>query len=171
MIRIVYAIVLLFFLHTAARAQHPALRLPLILSADSTTIDIAAVSDSTPVIAIRFLGSMCTHCMQQLVKFQEYTSEFRASGARIIAFSENDVEKCLQVTRQYQLARDVFSLCSDVDNKTSRALGTTIYERNGSVTELHGILVLHKRAVIFEHYSTSPYMDHVSILQIITSVR
>jgi hypothetical protein len=53
----------------------------------------------------------------------------------------------------------------------SRALGTTITERNGNVTELHGLLVLQDRTVVFEHYSALPYKDVRKIMSVLQASR
>ena len=151
----------------SVNAQPDAKALPPVIDTAGRRIDIIALSDSTPVVSIRFLGSMCAHCMQQLVYFQEYTKQIRDLNVRVVAFSDNDVTKCREVTIQYAFADDVFSLCSDIDNACSRAFGTTIKEPDGSVTELHGIQILSKRKVLFEHYSTTPYMDIRTLLSLL----
>ncbi|MEY2719326.1 MAG: hypothetical protein RLZZ273_692 [Bacteroidota bacterium] len=142
--------------------------MPPVIDTAGNTVDIVALSDNTPVISIRFLGAMCAHCMQQLALFQEYTEQLRAAKAVVVAFSDNDVAKCREVTKQYGFAGDVFSLCSDSGNVCSKAFGTTIEERNGTVTELHGVRILVKRSVIFEHYSATPYTDVRHILAMIS---
>lgn len=153
-----------------AQEQH-SLQLPTVIAANGTTIDIVAASDTMPVIAIRFLGSMCSHCMQQLLLFKEYSEEFKKLGVRVIAFSDNEVSACQRVTSEYQFSPEVFSICSDSSNVCSRALGTTITERNGNVTELHGLLVLQDRTVLFEHYSALPYKDVRKIMSVLQASR
>lgn len=151
----------------SVNAQPGSKALPPVIDTAGRRIDIIALSDSTPVVSIRFLGSMCAHCMQQLAYFQEFTKQIRDLNVRVIAFSDNDVTKCREVMIQYAFAADVFSLCSDVGNASSRAYGTTISEPDGSVTELHGIQILDKRKVMFEHYSTTPYMDIGALLRLL----
>ena len=166
--RCIIGLIVSLILYVNASAQHSAQSLPPVIDTAGRSIDVIALSDSVPVVAMRFLGAMCTHCMQQLAHFQEYTEQFRALKCVVIAFSDNDVEKCREVTRQYAFASHVFMLCSDANNTCSKAYGTTIAERNGSVTELHGIRILDKRNVIFEHYSATPYMDVRNILSVLS---
>lgn len=166
--RSVIVLIAALILCVDAHAQQSIKSLPPVNDTAGRSIDVIALSDSVPVVAIRFLGAMCTHCMQQLAHFQEYTEQFRGLKSVVVAFSDNDVEKCREVTRQYAFASDLFLLCSDAGNVCSKAYGTTIAERNGSVTELHGIRILDKRNVIFEHYSTTPYMDVENILSVLS---
>lgn len=155
----------------SAHAQTVERALPPVLDTAGRQIDVVALSDSLPVVTIRFLGSMCAHCMQQLAYFQEFTKQLRDRNVRVVAFSENEVMKCRDVTIQYGFAGDVFSICSDSGNVCSKAFGTTITERDESRTELHGIRILYKRNVLFEHYSTTPYMDIQTLLSVLeTSV-
>ena len=162
---IVLIAALIFFVD--ADAQQSLRSLPPVIDTAGKRIDVVSLSDIQPVVAIRFLGSMCTHCMQQLAHFQEYTDQFREAGAVVVAFSDNETQKCREVSKQYGFASDVFYLCSDTGNVCSKAYGTSIPERNGTVTELHGIRVIHKRIQLFEHYSTTPYMDVQYVLNLL----
>lgn len=162
--RLFMGLIALFLLCANVQAQHIAKALPPVVDTGGRSVDVVALSDSIPVVAIRFLGSMCSHCMRQLLHFKRQTEEFSNAGACIVAFSDNDVETCHEVTEQYQFDPRVFKICSDVNNVCSKSLGSSIVERDGSVTELHALLILHKREVLFEHYSTTPLMDVESIL-------
>ncbi|MBU3679425.1 MAG: redoxin domain-containing protein [Candidatus Kapabacteria bacterium] len=142
--------------------------LPAVLDTAGNSVNIVAMSDTSPVIAVRFLGSMCTHCMQQLSLMKQYTQQLRALGARVVAFSQNDVSECREVSKQYGFADDVFLLCSDADNRCSRSFGTTITERDSSITELHGLRIFLNRRVVFEHYSMTPFMDIPRLLAILS---
>jgi len=166
--RFIIGLIVSLILCAAAEARPHFTSLPPVVDTAGRSIDVIALSDSVPVVAIRFLGAMCTHCMQQLALFQEHTEQLRSLKTVVVAFSDNEVEKCREVTKQYAFSNDVFLLCSDTGNTCSKAFGTTIAERNGSVTELHGIRIVNKRDVVFEHYSTAPYMDVQNILAILS---
>lgn len=164
----VAALLVTLFALCCGQAQDLVQPLPSVVDTAGLPVDIVAMSDGSPVIAIRFLGAMCTHCMQQLSLMKEYTQQLRSLGAKVVAFSQNDVSKCREVATEYGFAGDVFSLCSDSDNRCSQSFGTTITERDGSVTELHGIRILHGRRVVFEHYSMTPFMDVPTLLAVLS---
>ena len=59
---------------------------------DGQKLDLADISDDAPVIAVRYLGYGCEHCVQQLTYLNEHASELKKLGIRVIAFSEDDYE-------------------------------------------------------------------------------
>lgn len=169
--RFVIAFIVSLILCIDVDAQHRVKSLPPVVDTAGRSIDMESLSDTQPVVVIRFLGAMCTHCMQQLALFKEFTEQFRKAGAVVVAFSDNEVQKCREVSKQYGFASDVFHLCSDAGNACSKVYGTTITERNGSVTELHGLRVIYKGFVLFEHYSTTPYMDVRHLLSLLSKMK
>lgn len=140
--------------------------MPALRSSSAETVDVVRLSYERPIIAVRFLGALCSHCMQQIVALNEKAPLLTASGTKIIAFSNNPPEKCAEAARTYKLDSNVISLCSDTDDACSRVLGTTITEVDGSQTELHAFVVLYKGQIRFEYYDISPLMafDHVIAL-------
>lgn len=154
------------FISTAS-AQRAAGTLPPVLSADSVSLDVVQRSYDQPLIVIRFLGSLCSHCMQQLVALNERSAEFKELNTKIIAFSNNPPSKCAEVMTGYYIDTSVIAICSDTDNACSRALGSTIAEKDGSTTDLHAFLILDKGLVVFEHYSATPLMGFASVMDVL----
>jgi peroxiredoxin len=109
--------------------------------------------------------------MQQLVALNEMSAEFKELNTRIIAFSNNPPSKCAEVVHDYHIDTSVIDICSDTDNTCSRALGTTITEKDGSTTDLHAFLVLDKGLVVFEHYSATPLMGFASVMDVLKRLR
>lgn len=164
---LLFICVLAAVLPSIALAQRAAGTLPSVLSADSMSVDIVKRSYDQPLIVIRFLGSLCSHCMQQLVALNERAAEFKELNTKIIAFSNNPPSKCAEVMTQYHIDTSVISICSDTDNACSRALGSTITEKDGSTTDLHAFLILDKGLVVFEHYSATPLMGFASVMDVL----
>lgn len=145
--------------------------LPLVISYDGQQIDVVKLSYERPVIAVRFLGSLCSHCMQQIVELNKQAAVLKSHGITVIAFSNNPPQKCAEVSSTYGIDTTVVKICSDSDNMASTALGTTITEKDGTVTELHGFVIVDKGLVVYEHYSTSPLMSFHSVIDKITKRR
>lgn len=156
---------------TTASAQRAAGTLPPVLSADSISVDVVQLSYDQPLIVIRFLGSLCSHCMQQLVALNERSADFKELHTKIIAFSNNPPSKCAEVTTNYRIDTSVIDICSDTDNACSRALGTTITEKDGSITDLHAFLILDRGQVMFEHYSATPLMGFASVMDVLRRLK
>ncbi len=152
-------------------AQRAVGSLPPVLSADSISVDIVKRSYDQPLIVIRFLGSLCSHCMQQLVTLNEKALTFTDLNTRIIAFSNNPPSKCAEVMHDYHIDTSVIDICSDTDNACSRALGTTIAEKDGSTTDLHAFLILDKGQVVLEYYSATPLMSFASVIDVLKRIR
>jgi peroxiredoxin len=145
--------------------------LPLVKSAEGFSVDIVKESYNHPVIVIRFLGSLCSHCMQQIVALNEKAPVLKSINVRVIAFSNNPPEKCAEVARNYHIDTSVISICSDADNACSKVIGTTILERDNSITDLHAFIVIDKGLVLREHYSTTPLMSFQSIIEELSARR
>ncbi len=139
--------------------------LPAIVMSDGRTIDVVQLSMERPIVLVRFLGSLCSHCMQQIVAINEHVDALRKLNAKVIAFSNNPPAKCAEVTLQYHIDTNAIAICSDTNNNCARALGASIQERDGSTTDLHAILVMSKGLVLFEHFSTTPLMSLQGVLK------
>jgi len=145
--------------------------LPVVTAPDKSPLDIVKLSYERPVIAIRFLGSLCSHCMQQIVRFNERADTLRRYNARVIAFSDNSIENCAEVTRTYRIDTTVITIGSDANNAASRVLGTTISESDGSTTEVHAVLVVHRGRVLFEHYAKTPLLSFGEIAEALAATK
>lgn len=145
--------------------------LPTLVMSDGRAIDIVQLSAERPVVLVRFLGSLCSHCMQQIVAINEQADTLRKLDAMVIAFSNNPPAKCAEVTQQYRIDTNVIAICSDSDNNCARALGASIRERDESTTNLHAILVVRKGLVLFEHFSTTPLMTLQDVLNVLATTR
>lgn len=143
--------------------------LPALVMSDGRTIDIVQLSTERPVLLVRFLGSLCSHCMQQIVAINEQADTLRTLNAQVIAFSNNPPAKCAEVILQYHIDTNAVSICSDADNNCARALGASIPERDGSTTDLHAVLVVRKGLVLFEHFSTTPLMSLQGVLRVLAT--
>lgn len=155
--------------HRSVSKQRQVETLPLVTAADGRSVDIIKLSYDQPVVIIRFLGSLCSHCMQQIVALNERASTFRTLNARVIAFSNNPPLKCAEVTRAYHIDTAVVTICSDTGNTCSQALGTTIVETDGSTTDLHAFLVIDKGLVLYEYYSASPLMSFQTVIDMLAA--
>lgn len=141
--------------------------LPVVYGADSSAIDLLAASDTTTVVAVRHLGAICSHCVEQIILLNEYANEFRRRNARVIAFSMDDVDECQLAAKEHAIDTDVLQLCYDERDACSRAVGSTIQEIDGSFTDLHAVLVIRQRMVVFEHYSTQPLMSLGGVFEVL----
>lgn len=166
-LRIAVVCIVLGMAATLCPAQRIAPSMPPVYSADNSQVDIVKLSHTQPLIVIRFLGSMCSHCMRQIVALNERAPELRALNARVVAFSNNPPAKCAEVVKQYNLDTTVVSVCSDADNACSKVLGTTITESDASITDLHAILLIDRGAIRYEHYSTVPLMAFQDVLKML----
>lgn len=152
-------VVLLFGCSGGLHAQRTLTSLPPVYRSDSTALDLLEASEHTPIVAVRHLGAICSHCVEQIVLINDYASEFRTRGARVVAFSMDDEDECASATRRYDIDTSVVTLCYDKRDACSMAIGSTIHEVDGSFTDLHTVLVLRNRQVVYEHYSTQPLMS------------
>jgi len=166
-LRIAIVCIVLGMATTLCPAQRTLSSMPLVYTADNSQVDIVKLSHTQPLIVIRFLGSMCGHCMRQIVALNERAPELRALNARVVAFSNNPPAKCAEVVKQYSLDTSVVSVCSDADNACSKVLGTSITESDGSITDLHAILLIDRGVIRYEHYSTVPLMAFQDVLKML----
>lgn len=141
------------------RAQPVFDSLPPVFRFDSTEVDLLRESERTPIVAVRHLGAICSHCVQQIILLNEYAEEFRRHSARVFAFSMDNEDECLKATTLYGIDTSVIQLCHDKRDACSKAIGSTIREVDGSYTDLHAVLVIRDRRVVFEHYATQPLMS------------
>ncbi len=154
----------------SSTAQRSNVSFPPVVDTHGNALDIVQVSRAQPVIAIRFLGAICSHCMQQIVEINTLAAKFKASNTRVIVFSEDSREKCRETIAEYRLDTTLITLCTDSANVCSMALGTTITEPDGSITELHAFLVVDQGTVIFEKYTTSPMMALQAVVDLLATL-
>ncbi len=134
-----------------------------VVTFDGNVVDIRTLSDTQPLIVLRHLGASCSHCIDQLLALRESSERIRTAGLHVIAMSHDDPHACASAMQRLDLDSTSITLCSDTDNTTANALGCVIDEVDGTTTNLHMVMVVHKRDVLFEHYSLVPLMsfDHV----------
>jgi hypothetical protein len=75
------------------------------------------------------------------------------------------------MTKQLRIDPNAIALCSDIDDATANALGCVIAERDGTITDLHLVMVLYRRRVLFEHYSITPLMSFGDVMGVVANVR
>ena len=156
---------------TGASAQQRTLaHLPTLRSAGGDTVDLLAVSDTEPLLVVRHLGATCSHCVEQLRVIIRYHDVSGPLPSKVIAFSSDDVQTCDTMTKQLRIDPKIISLCSDHEDAVANALGCVIAERDGTITDLHLVLVLYRRRVLFEHYSITPLMSFGDVMGVVANV-
>ncbi len=140
-----------------------------VVTFDGNVVDIRTLSDTQPLIVLRYLGASCSHCIDQLLALRESSERIRNAGLRVVALSHDDPHACATAMQRLDLDSAWITLCSDTDNTTAKALGCVIDELDGSTTNLHMVMVVHKRQVLFEHYSLVPLMSFANVVTIADS--
>lgn len=141
------------------RAQPVFDSLPPVFRFDSTEVDLLRESERSAVIAVRHLGAICSHCVEQIILINDNAQEFRRRNARVFAFSMDNEEECRNASEYYRIDTSVVALCYDQGDRCSKTIGSTIREIDGSFTDLHAVLVIRHRKIVFEHFSTQPLMS------------
>lgn len=154
----------------SSTAQRSNASFPAVVDTHGATLDIVQASHTQPVIAIRFLGAICSHCMQQIVEINTLATKFKALNTRVIVFSEDPQAKCRETIAEYRLDTTLITLCTDSASVCSTALGTTISEPDGSITELHAFLLVDQGTVIFEKYTTTPMMALQAVVDLLATL-
>lgn len=155
----------------ASAQQRTLAHLPPLLSAGGDTVDLLAVSDSEPLLVVRHLGATCSHCVEQLRAIIRYHDVSGPLPCRVIALSADDVQTCDSMTKQLRIDPSVISLCSDHEDDVANALGCVISERDGTITDLHLVMVLYRRRVLFEHYSITPLMSFGDVMGVVANLK
>ena len=144
--------------------------LPLV-TFDGKAIDIRSLSDTQPLIVLRYLGASCSHCIDQLLALRESRERIRRAGLHVIAMSHDDPQTCDTAMQRLALDTIWITLCSDNDNRTATALGCVIDELDKTTTNLHMVMVVYKRQVLYEHYSLVPLMAFDHVIRVAASAR
>lgn len=152
------------------RPRRLAQGLPLV-TFEGRAIDIRSLSDTQPLIILRYLGASCSHCIDQLLALRESSERIRTAGLHVIAMSHDDPHTCAMAMQRLALDSTWITLCSDNDNNTATALGCVIDELDTTTTNLHMVMVAHKRQVLFEHYSLVPLMAFDHVINVADSAR
>ena len=169
---VVASLCVAFFALVATQAQMLLTNRELFVTlVDGSRVDLSVVSDSVPVIMVRHMGAACSHCMEQIRALQNATDRIRAAGARAYAFSHDDDSTCLATQEQLQLDTTCITICSDTDNRTAAALGCVFSEVDGTETNLHMVMVVHRRRVLFEHFSLTPLMGFERVIAAVNSTK
>ena len=157
---------------TEAHAQQRTFeRLPVVVSAGSDTVDLLAVSENGPIILVRHLGATCSHCVEQVRALLRYHTVSGPLPCMVYAISSDDVQTCDTMTRKLAIDTTTLRLCSDADDACANVLGCVIAEKDGTITDLHLVMILHRRRVIFEHYSITPLMSFGDVMQVASSAK
>jgi peroxiredoxin len=159
------------FLNNASAQQRTLAHLPTLLSAGGDTVDLLAVSDSEPLLVVRHLGATCSHCVEQLRAIIRHHTVLGPLPCRVIALSADDVQTCDSMTKHLRTDPNVISLCSDHEDAVANALGCVIAERDGTITDLHLVMVLYRRRVLFEHYSITPLMSFGDVMSVVANLK
>lgn len=161
----------LLCMHTALHAQRMLPACSAVRTQHGTQIDLHAISDTLPIIVVRYLGAQCSHCVDQLRALQESSARIVKAGTRIYALSADDVETCLQTARRLSLDSTIITLCTDEENTVAQKLGCIIEEIDGTTTNLHLVMVLYRRAIVFEHYTLTPLMGFERVFDAVAAAR
>jgi peroxiredoxin len=106
-----------------------------------------------PMLLIHYLGSKCSHCVQQLDAFSKLAEEFKAAGLPIVAVSTETKE---QLASQSGAARP-FPLLADPGLDSFKAWRC---HDDFEKTPLHGTFVVDaSRRIRWQDISYEPFMD------------
>ena len=141
-------------------------KLPAVVLSGGVTVDLLTASDVAPIIVVRHLGATCSHCVEQVRALIRYHDVSGPLPAKVFAISSDDVPTCDSMTRTLGFDTTAIALCSDADDACANALGCVISERDGTITDLHLVMILHRRRVLFEHYSITPLMSFGDVMRI-----
>ena len=163
---IVLVCALIAFCTEAHAQQRMFERLPFVVSAGGDTVDLLAASDVAPIIVVRHLGATCSHCVEQVRALLRYHTVSGPLPCMVYAISSDDVPTCDTMTRKLAINTTALRLCSDADDACANVLGCVISEKDGTITDLHLVMILHRRRVLFEHYSITPLMSFGDVTRI-----
>jgi peroxiredoxin len=168
---IVLVCALIAFCTEAHAQQRTFERLPFVVSAGGDTVDLLAASDAAPIIVVRHLGATCSHCVEQVRALLRYHTVSGPLPCMVYAISSDDVPTCDTMTRKLAIDTTALRLCSDADDACANVLGCVISEKDGTITDLHLVMILHRRRVLFEHYSITPLMSFGDVMQVASSAK
>jgi peroxiredoxin len=168
---IVLVCALIAFCTEAHAQQRTFERLPFVVSAGGDTVDLLTASDAAPIIVVRHLGATCSHCVEQVRALLRYHTVSGPLPCMVYAISSDDVPTCDTMTRKLAIDTTALRLCSDADDACANALGCVISEKDGTITDLHLVMILHRRRVLFEHYSITPLMSFGDVMQVASSAK
>ncbi len=168
---IVLVCALIAFCTEAHAQQRTFERLPFVVSAGGDTVDLLAASDVAPIIVVRHLGATCSHCVEQVRALLRYHTVSGPLPCMVYAISSDDVPTCDTMTRKLAIDTTALRLCSDADDACANVLGCVISEKDGTITDLHLVMILHRRRVLFEHYSITPLMSFGDVMQVASSAK
>ncbi len=168
---IVLVCALIAFCTEAHAQQRTFERLPFVVSAGGDTVDLLTASDAAPIIVVRHLGATCSHCVEQVRALLRYHTVSGTLPCMVYAISSDDVPTCDTMTRKLAIDTTTLRLCSDADDACANVLGCVISEKDGTITDLHLVMILHRRRVIFEHYSITPLMSFGDVMQVASSAK
>jgi peroxiredoxin len=141
--------------------KEPHLLLPKTLSIGSQGIDVLALSKHHPIIFIRFLGTQCIHCAEQLYNLNKQTEILRRNGIRVIAVS-SEKQKDLDIFAKKNSFSEVFTFVEDTNNEGAASLSAFNKEKD---IDLHVAMIVHKSTLVFATYGDEPFMDIEKLIE------
>ena len=123
-----------------------------------------AASQGKPVLLLFYLGSGCSHCLEQLKTFAPVTSSFATAGIQIIAVSTDTTEGLRQTFNTTDAkSRFPFQIVSDTSAATFKAYRAfDDFEK----MPLHGIFLIDGNGAIrWQNISYQPFLDAPWLLQ------
>ena len=97
--------------------------LPQTLKVGESALNVLTLSEQQPIILIRFLGTQCSHCAEQLYNLNKQSEVLRSHGIKIIAIS-SEKQKDLHTFSKKNSFSDIFTFLEDVDNAASASICT-----------------------------------------------
>jgi len=129
--------------------------LPQTLKVGESALNVLTLSEQQPIILIRFLGTQCSHCAEQLYNLNKQSEVLRSHGIKIIAIS-SEKQKDLHTFSKKNSFSEVFTFLEDVDNAAAASLSAFDKEKD---IDLHLAMIIHKGKLIFATYNDEPFMD------------
>lgn len=130
----------------------------------SSTVRLADLTASGPVVAIFYSGFHCEHCVTQLYSIQQDLSYFRELGVSVVALSRQSFEQTEAGSAEH--GRLDFPLLSDPENLISSQYGCSSGNGNeGADPHEHGTFLIDQHGQIaWASTGETPFMDNRSLL-------
>ena len=129
--------------------------LPQTLKIGASSLDVIALSEQQPIILIRFLGTQCSHCAEQLYNLNKQSDLLRSHGINVIAIS-SEKQKELHAFSKKNSFSDAITFLEDENNAAAASLSA--FDKDKDI-DLHLAMIIHKGKLIFATYNDEPFMD------------
>ena len=121
-------------------------------------VHLTDVSPTRRMIAIRYLGYRCQHCVEQLLYLNQQASGLASLGVSVVAISNDPAQRWQDLVESHAIDTTVFRYVPDPDGSIATALGARRI-LDDSLLDLHTTIVAVDGAVRMAVYSDNPYMD------------